>query len=57
MLVNGSGLEGRAGDDVLIGGAGSDVLDGGTGTDRAQYSDATAGLTRSSHTRSVCIAE
>ena len=38
-------LMGGDGNDTLVGGTGVDVLGGGTGTDRAQYNDATAGLT------------
>ena len=38
-------LFGTNGNDTLVGGAGGDLLSGGTGTDRAQYNDATAGLT------------
>ena len=47
-LNGGSGLDslfGMDGNDTLLGGAGGDLLDGGAGTDRAQYIDATAGLT------------
>ena len=48
LLAGGKGgdvLNGGDGNDTLVGGAGADLLGGGTGTDRAQYSDATAGLT------------
>ena len=48
VLNGGSGndkLIGGDGDDTLVGGTGGDVLGGGIGTDRAQYNDATAGLT------------
>ena len=38
-------LIGGDGNDRLIGGNGADSLDGGAGIDRADYSDATAGLT------------
>ncbi|WP_434055990.1 MAG: M10 family metallopeptidase C-terminal domain-containing protein [Roseibium sp.] len=38
-------LEGGEGADVLIGGEGADTLIGGAGDDRAQYSDATSGVT------------
>jgi Ca2+-binding RTX toxin-like protein len=38
-------LDGGSGNDVLLGGAGADQLIGGAGIDRAQYSDATAGVT------------
>ena len=38
-------LYGMDGNDTLLGGAGADLLNGGAGTDRAQYNDATAGLT------------
>ena len=38
-------LFGRGNNDILIGGQGRDLLDGGTGSDRADYSDATEGVT------------
>ncbi|WP_434055986.1 MAG: M10 family metallopeptidase [Roseibium sp.] len=38
-------LDGGEGADVLIGGEGADTLIGGAGGDRAQYSDATSGVT------------
>ena len=38
-------LLGRDGNDTLNGGKGADHLDGGSGVDRAQYKDATSGLT------------
>ncbi|MCF2872880.1 M10 family metallopeptidase C-terminal domain-containing protein [Octadecabacter sp. G9-8] len=38
-------LSGGSSSDILFGGAGADVMDGGTGNDRADYSDATVGLT------------
>ena len=38
-------LTGGAGDDVLRGGLGADALDGGTGFDRADYLQASVGLT------------
>jgi Ca2+-binding RTX toxin-like protein len=38
-------LNGGDGSDTLLGGVGADALAGGNGIDRAQYSDATAGLT------------
>jgi Ca2+-binding RTX toxin-like protein len=38
-------LFGDAGNDYLFGGAGADALVGGDGLDRAQYDDATAGVT------------
>ena len=38
-------LYGLNGNDTLVGGAGGDLLNGGAGTDRAQYNDATSGLT------------
>lgn len=38
-------LIGGGGNDKLIGGTGGDVLDGGAGRDRAQYNQATAGVT------------
>ncbi len=38
-------LYGMNGDDTLLGGGGGDLLNGGAGTDRAQYLDATAGVT------------
>ena len=48
LLVGGTGADsllGGDGNDTLVGGAGIDILGGGAGTDRAQYNDATAGLT------------
>ena len=38
-------LFGLNGDDTMVGGAGGDLLNGGAGRDRAQYNDASAGLT------------
>ena len=40
-------LDGGAGDDVLFGGKGADALFGGEGRDRADYGDASAGVTAS----------
>ena len=48
VLYGGNGndtLLGGADNDTLLGGAGGDLLNGGTGADRAQYIDATAGVT------------
>jgi Ca2+-binding RTX toxin-like protein len=47
-LLGGAGddsLHGGVGDDILTGGAGDDLLDGGAGSDRADYRDATTGVT------------
>lgn len=48
VLRGGAGndsLFGGEGNDILLGGPGKDILHGGAGADRAQYSDASSGVT------------